>query len=110
MVLQDLDAGNWSCSVRIALVGHRACGRGLGTEAMRLILGHAFETVGLHRVWLEVYAFNPRARHVYEKVGFVHEGVQRQALHWEGAWVDCHLMAMLTSEWSAHRGHPPLAG
>jgi RimJ/RimL family protein N-acetyltransferase len=105
VVLQDLDADNGSCSLRIAL-GARACGRGLGTDALRLVLGHAFDTVGLHRVELEVHDVNPRARRVYEKVGFVHEGVRRQALHWEGDWIDTHVMSMLAGEWSAHRGRP----
>ncbi len=63
-------------------------GRGFGTEATRLILGHGFETLGLHRISLEVYAFNPRARRAYEKAGFVAEGVLRDALLWEGERVD----------------------
>ena len=39
-------------------------------------MSHAFG-VGLHRVELDVYAFNTRARHVYEKLGFVLEGTKR---------------------------------
>lgn len=108
-VLNDLDGRNWSCSFRIALFGRRFFGRGLGTEATRMILGHAFEVVGVHRVELEVYAFNPRARHVYEKIGFVHEGTKRDALCWDGEWVDAHTMAVLAHEWAAHRGHPSRA-
>jgi RimJ/RimL family protein N-acetyltransferase len=73
-------------------------GRGYGTEATRLILDHAFDVVGLNRVELEVYDFNPRARHVYEKVGFIHEGTKRKALYWDGRWVDTHLMAMLAED------------
>lgn len=106
VVLNDLDTGNLSCSFRILLAGARYFGRGLGTEATRLMLAHAFGTVGLHRIGLEVYAFNPRARHVYEKVGFVHEGTKRQALLWEGTWIDAQLMAILAGPWSRHRGHP----
>ncbi|MFB9236324.1 GNAT family N-acetyltransferase [Plantactinospora siamensis] len=105
-VLNELDADNRSCSFRIALVGPRAFGRGYGTEATRLILSHAFGTVGMHRVALEVFAFNPRARHVYEQVGFVHEGTKRQALHWQGDWIDAHIMAVLAEDWSAHCGYP----
>jgi RimJ/RimL family protein N-acetyltransferase len=104
VVLNELHADNRSCSFRIALVGPRAFGRGYGTEATRLILAHAFETVGVHRVELEVFAFNPRARHVYEQVGFVHEGTKRQALHWQGAWVDAQILAVLADDWSRHRG------
>lgn len=106
VVLAGLDAHNRSCGFRIALFGRRFFGRGLGTEASRLTLAHAFETVGLHRVALEVYAFNPRARHVYEKIGFIHEGTQRQALHWQGGWIDAHIMAILADEWARHRGYP----
>jgi RimJ/RimL family protein N-acetyltransferase len=99
VVLNELDADNRSCGFRISLIGPRAFGRGYGTEATRLVLAHAFEAVGVNRVELEVYDFNPRARHVYEKVGFVHEGTKRQALNWDGEWVDAHLMAMLAGDW-----------
>ncbi|MFE3113884.1 GNAT family N-acetyltransferase [Kitasatospora indigofera] len=106
VVLANLDVHNRSCSFRIALFGRRSFGQGMGTEASRLILGHAFEAVGVHRVELSVYAFNPRARRVYEKIGFVHEGTRRNALHWDGEWIDAHTMAVLADEWVAHRGHP----
>lgn len=104
VVLNELDRDNNSCGFRICLVGPRAFGRGLGTEATQLILAHAFETVGVNRIELEVYDFNPRARRVYEKAGFVHEGTKRQALYWDGAWVDAHQMAMLADDWAARQG------
>lgn len=106
VVLTDLDPPNLSCGFRILLAGPEFYGRGLGTEASRLMLAHAFETVGLHRIELEVYTFNPRARRVYEKVGFAYEGTRRQALYWDGEWVDAHIMAVLADEWAEHRGHP----
>ena len=103
VVLNELDRDNRSCGFRICLIGPRAFGRGLGTEATQLVLAHAFDTVGVNRVELEVYDFNPRARRVYEKAGFVHEGTKRQALNWDGEWVDAHLMAILASDWSARQ-------
>jgi RimJ/RimL family protein N-acetyltransferase len=59
---------------------------------------HAFG-VGLHRVELDVYDFNTRARHIYEKLGFVLEGTKREALWFDDGWVDCHVMGLLASEW-----------
>ena len=100
VVLQDLNADDRSCSFRIALVGPRAYGRGFGSEATALILAHAFETAGVHRVELEVHDFNPRARHVYERAGFMHEGTKRQALLWDGRWIDTHVMAVIASDWA----------
>lgn len=99
VLLTDLDEGNASCGFRIWIAG--ATGRGLGTEATRLVVRHAFETERLHRVALEVYAFNPRARRVYEKVGFVVEGTMRDALRFDDGWVDAHLMAIIVDDWLA---------
>ncbi|MFD0072856.1 GNAT family N-acetyltransferase [Streptomyces sp. NPDC127166] len=97
-VLNEWDPDNESCAFRIAFVPD-AVGRGLGTEATRLIVGHGIETLGLYRIWLEVYAFNPRARRAYEKAGFRPEGVLRGALRWEGERVDATLMSVLAPEW-----------
>lgn len=105
VVLNAWDEGNESCNFRIMLVPG-CLGRGLGTEATRLIVGHGFEKLGLHRISLEVYAFNPRARRAYEKAGFVAEGVLRDALHWDGRRVDATVMSILSPEWSRHRGRP----
>ncbi|HKN96894.1 MAG TPA: GNAT family protein [Pseudonocardiaceae bacterium] len=102
VVLNELDPDNLSCNYRIALTSDFT-NRGLGTEATRLILGHAFDTVGVHRVELDVYSFNPRARRVYEKVGFVYEGTKRHTLRWNGEWIDTYAMAMLADDWAAHR-------
>ncbi|MBG0820549.1 GNAT family N-acetyltransferase [Planomonospora sp. ID91781] len=99
VVLNDLDTANLSCNLRIALVGPRAFGRGYGTEAIRLVLDHAFATTDLHRIELEVFDFNDRAAHVYRKVGFVQEGVRRDALLWKGERHDSIIMSMLAPDW-----------
>lgn len=101
VVLNDLDAPNRSCAFRISLLGPSVFGHGYGSEAARLVLTHAFETVGLHRVQLEVFDHNPRARHVYEQIGFVVEGTRRQALWWRGQAHDAIIMALLAPEWQA---------
>ncbi|MEA2518989.1 MAG: hypothetical protein QOF49_1069 [Chloroflexota bacterium] len=97
VVLNDLDRGNRSISFRIAL-RPGFTDRGLGSEATRLIVEYAFETLGLHRIALEVYAFNPRARHVYERAGFVYEGTRRAALLWDGDWIDAVEMAIVATD------------
>ena len=103
--LNQWDAGNRTCNFRI-IVAAPGRDRGLGTEATRLTVGHGFERLGLHRIELGVFAFNPRARRAYEKVGFVAEGVRREALRFDGEWIDDVQMAILDHEWARHRGHP----
>jgi RimJ/RimL family protein N-acetyltransferase len=48
-----------------------------------------------------VYDFNPRARRLYERVGFVLEGTLRHAVFREGRFADVHRMAILAGEWRA---------
>jgi RimJ/RimL family protein N-acetyltransferase len=101
-VLRNVDLHNRCAGYRISLGGPSQVGRGLGTAATRLVLEFAFSSLQLHRVELEVYDFNARARRVYEKVGFVVEGLRRDALWWDGAWHGAVLMAILESDWRAH--------
>lgn len=97
VVLNELDASSQSCNLRI-LIGAHGRDRGLGTDAVRLITAYGLETLGLHRISLEVYAFNPRARAVYEKAGYRLEGTLREALRWDDGWVDTHVMAILATD------------
>ena len=96
LAINDVNDDNRSCGFRIAL-RTSAAGLGYGTEAIRLIVDYVFDS-GLHRIGLEVYAFNPRARRVYEKVGFTYEGTLRDALLWEGQWIDAELMSLLSTD------------
>ncbi|WP_410649341.1 GNAT family N-acetyltransferase [Amycolatopsis sp. cmx-4-54] len=98
LALTDIDKDNRSASFRIALNGPEFYGNGYGTEATKLVLGYAFDIVGLHRVSLEVFDYNPRARRAYEKAGFVREGLQREALWWDGEWHDVVTMAILKTD------------
>ncbi len=76
-VVFQLDAPNESAVFRIGLAGPHVYGHGYGTEMTRLVVDHVLDVVGLHRLELEVYDHNPRARRVYEKCGFRVEGRRR---------------------------------
>jgi RimJ/RimL family protein N-acetyltransferase len=73
----QLDADNGSVLYHITIGERDAWGRGYGTEATALMLRHAFETLGLHRVALSVFEFNERAIRAYRRVGFTTEGRAR---------------------------------
>jgi RimJ/RimL family protein N-acetyltransferase len=96
-VLNELDIENETMNFRIAL-NRNARNQGFGTEATRAVVEFGFDRVGLHRISLSVFAFNPRAQRVYEKVGFIEEGRLREALLWEGKRYDDILMALLAHE------------
>lgn len=85
-------------------IGEPDCwGQGLGSEAIELLLEHAFDELNLHRVELCVYATNKRGIACYEKLGFVHEGARREAMVVHGDYVDELQMGLLAREWRARR-------
>lgn len=108
VVLNELDRRNASCNFRI-LVGPDGQDRGFGSEAVRLLMAYAFGQLRLHRVSLTVYDFNPRARHVYEKAGFVAEGTLRHTLRTPDGWADATIMAALAPDWHAAQVKPAVA-
>lgn len=100
IVLSSIDRVARSAELRLAMrPGYR--GRGYGTEAIQLMLGLAFETLGLHRVGLEVLATNARAQSLYENLGFAVEGRRRDAAHDGERYVDVIVMGILDEEFRA---------
>ena len=84
------------------LIGEKDCwGRGYGSEAKRLLLGYAFDTLGLRRIDSEVLANNPRSLACQKKCGYVEEGRRRQAILVDGVWVDVIIIGLLSDEWCA---------
>jgi [ribosomal protein S5]-alanine N-acetyltransferase len=84
----------------IGLLSPAVCGRGYGSEATRLVLAHAFGTMGLHRVDLRVLAFNQRAIAMYRRCGFVEEGLERDSCRMGPDWYDDVMMGILDHEFT----------
>jgi len=80
-------------------------GKGYGSEAIDWTLDWAFKFAGFHRVTLETHGFNDRAQRLYERLGFVKEGVQREALWFDGRWYDVIVYGMLDYDWKMIKGN-----
>lgn len=74
-------------------------GHGYVTEATELILDHVFEDLRLNKVWAAVIDPNEASQHVLQKIGFEHEGVDRQATFIDGEYTDNHRFGLLADEW-----------
>lgn len=84
--------------IGIFLAPH-AWGRGIGTEAARLITDHAFSELRYHRVCARFTAGNIGSRRIWEKLGYRHEGTFREADFHEGEHLDVHLYGILEDDW-----------
>jgi RimJ/RimL family protein N-acetyltransferase len=69
-------------------------GRGVGRRLLEATLAQARRS-GFKRIELDVHADNPRAIALYEKAGFVREGIVRDASLIDGVFRDAILMAIV---------------
>ena len=77
-------------------------GLGYGREALNLLLEWAVKIRKFHRGWIDCKEYNSIALHLYERVGFVREGVLREYLLTNGVYENLVVLGMLNREYRAH--------
>jgi diamine N-acetyltransferase len=98
VILRGLSEDSRSIELKRIVVG--VPGHGLGRRILNEVIRIAFRELGAHRLFLDVFEDNARARHLYESLGFKYEGVMRESAHRDGRWFNLHLMSMLESEYN----------
>ncbi len=96
-----VDANQHCATYTVGLFVAALRGQGLGRETTWLVLSWAFGALGLHRIQLEVLAFNSRAINCYLACGFRQEGVRREAELYPDGWKDFILMGLLQAEYAS---------
>ena len=94
--LHSLDASLKQAHLAVGLFAPQHRGMGLGTEAVQLVLSHAFDTLDLSVVRARVLAFNSRAIACYGRCGF--REVAREPLSLDGEAAEDVLMEIRASE------------
>lgn len=103
----DLMKINWTnrvAEIGIVIGKKDAHGKGIGTEAMKLLQSFAFERMNLNRLELVVHDYNPRAYRCYTKCGFVEEGRWRKKQYHKGEYHDLILMGIVKEEYEKIKG------
>jgi len=96
----QVDAGQHRATYTVGLFVAALRGQGLGREVTRLVVAWGFGELRLHRIELEVLAFNARAIRCYLACGFRSEGVRREAELYPHGWQDLIVMGLLRSEYA----------
>jgi RimJ/RimL family protein N-acetyltransferase len=73
-------------------------GKGIVTEAVRLLTAYLFDTRKLNRLQLIIHPGNAASRRVAEKNGFAHEGTMRGAWYHRGCYHDVEVYALLREQ------------
>ncbi|HET6871520.1 MAG TPA: GNAT family protein, partial [Sporolactobacillaceae bacterium] len=72
--------------------------KGLGTEAVQLIVEYGFKILNLNNIMLQVFEFNKSAIRSYEKAGFNEFGRRREAYYLNGKYYDDIYMEILAKD------------
>lgn len=96
--LANLDIENGTASFHLMIGEPSARGRGLGSDATRLVAQFAFNALRLHRLSLTLFAFNEAALRCYTKAGFTEEGRMRDAITRDGRRWDEIQMGLLATD------------
>lgn len=88
-----------------------ARGKGLGTEAVRMLVDYIFMHRDVARIQAETHPDNLASQRVLEKAGFQKEGVLRARFFSRGVWRNTAMWSVIRSEWGGPRvlpaGHVP---
>lgn len=96
--LTNIDYINRAAVLHIMIGDKNSRNKGMGSFAVHEVLKHAFMNLNLHRVKLDVLENNMAAQHVYEKCGFVKEGISRKAVYKNGCYIDLIQYSILKEE------------
>jgi RimJ/RimL family protein N-acetyltransferase len=99
--LVSIDYMNQSAEFHIMIGDKDNQGKGIGTFAVNAMLQHAFYNMNLQRIELTVLEDNERARHLYEKVGFIQEGIKRKAKYKNGKFINMIVYSILKEEYKS---------
>jgi RimJ/RimL family protein N-acetyltransferase len=97
--LFHIDAATGQAEIAKLLGDPRARGKGYAKEATGIVLGYAFRTLRLRRVYLQTAGFNLHNIKLNEKLGFRFEGILRESRALGGRLVDVVQMSMLAREY-----------
>ena len=89
--------------VELVRIHSEQIGVGAGRAALRLVQDLAFREMGAHRLELDTFEHNARARRVFEAAGFSLEGVLRDRVFRDGRFISLAVMSMLEGEYRSHQ-------
>ena len=100
-ILQRLDWTNGQGWIRLGIGAAEDRRRGLGSQALRLLLHFAFAELNLYRVSALVPEYNEAAVHMLHRFGFMEEVRRRQAVERDGRRRDLLTFGLLRPEWES---------
>lgn len=94
IILSDIDYKNGNAQVHIKL-GDTFQGKGYGSESLKLLIKYARDELRLHLIYANINSYNIPSQKLFEKLGFIKEGVLRDRIYKRGQYNDVFVYSLL---------------
>jgi len=81
------------------MLGEEYTGKGYGSEAKHLVLDYAFNTLGMVKIFSEVFSYNPRSKAYSLKCGYAHEATVTNKKFYDGKYWDEWILSITKEQW-----------
>lgn len=98
--LHQINWINRSGEIGLLIGDKKSRGKGYATEAIALLVSHAFNKLNLRKLYIGTVKGNEASKKVFEKIGFKIEGVLKSAFYLNGAYLDCYRMGLLRRDFT----------
>ncbi len=86
--LFDFDPKHRRAGLGIVVLQSENRNRGIGAEAVDLLMKYAFQTLDLHQLYVNVGADNEASLYLFQKLGFLQVGVKKDWIYSNGGYKD----------------------
>lgn len=73
--------------------------KGLSKSSLIVMMNFVFHHLKFHRLWLNVFSTNYKAISLYENLGFIKEGIERESHYYENNYKNQVRYSILKEEW-----------
>lgn len=98
VMLTNIDYKNGTANIHIKLANETNRGKGYGSECVRALVAYAFAELRLNCIYAHIHALNEPSWRMFEKCGFIREGVLRSRLYKRGRFIDVYSYSILVSD------------
>ncbi len=95
ITLHLIDWRNRNAEIGIIIGDKRSRGKGYATEAISLVVDHAFNKLNLHKLYTGMISGNEASKRAFDKAGFKIEGTLREHFYLNGKYLDCYRLGLL---------------
>lgn len=88
VILSNIDQKNGTAEIHIKISKDGYRGKGLGADAIRTVVQYAFNEMRLNCIYALILANNETSRKLFEKCGFMQEGLLKERIFKGGHYLD----------------------